>query len=212
MSSSEVFNKIRSLNGKSKSTNVTSLLVNDQLITLKEDIVEEFSNSFFKISSSENYKQSFLVYKRSIESNDICIPLNQTDVYNIPFSLIELQNALSDCKGSSAGPDMIHYDMIKNINSSDFVYLLDFYNKLFSTGTFPMNWRKAILIPILKKGKNPIHINNYRPISLTNCLCKILERMINKRLQWFLESNNKINTFQSGFRKHRSTIDNLLYL
>ena len=38
------------------------------------------------------------------------------------------------------------------------------------------------------------------------------ERMINKRLTWFLESNNHISRFQSGFRSDRSTTDNLVRL
>ena len=36
--------------------------------------------------------------------------------------------------------------------------------------------------------------------------------MINKRLTWFLESNNHITQFQSGFRSDRSTTDNLVRL
>ena len=36
--------------------------------------------------------------------------------------------------------------------------------------------------------------------------------MINKRLTWFLESNNHISRFQSGFRSDRSTTDNLVIL
>ena len=59
---------------------------------------------------------------------------------------------------------------------------------------------------------NPPLPNNYRPIALTSCLCKTLERMINKRLTWFLESNNHISRFQSGFRSDRSTTDNLVRL
>ena len=54
--------------------------------------------------------------------------------------------------------------------------------------------------------------NNYRPIALTSFLCKTLERMMNKRLTWFLESNNHISQFQSGFRFDRSTTENLVRL
>lgn len=52
---------------------------------------------------------------------------------------------------------------------------------------------------------------NYRPISLTNCTSRVLERMVNKRLNWFLKKNYILSNFQSGFRKNRSTVDNLAY-
>ena len=47
---------------------------------------------------------------------------------------------------------------------------------------------------------------------IIDCLCKTLKRMTNKRLIWFLESNNHILRFQSGFRSDRSTTDNLVRL
>ncbi|GBN64791.1 putative RNA-directed DNA polymerase from transposon X-element, partial [Araneus ventricosus] len=62
------------------------------------------------------------------------------------------------------------------------------------------------------KGKDPKNPSNYRPIALTCCLCKVLERMINRRLVHYLEANKYLHPFQSGFRKGRSTIDNLLAL
>ena len=67
-------------------------------------------------------------------------------------------------------------------------------------------------VPIPKPGKDPAEPNNYRPIALTSCLCKTLERMINKRLTWFLESNNNISRFQYGFRSDPSTTANLIRL
>ena len=68
----------------------------------------------------------------------------------------------------------------------------------------------CIIYGSLKRGKDPAEHNNYRPIALTSCLCKTLEIMINKRLNWFLESNNHISRLQSGFRSDRSTTDNLV--
>ena len=68
------------------------------------------------------------------------------------------------------------------------------------------------IIPIPKPGIDHAEPTNYRPIALTSCLCKTLERMINKRLVWYLESNNLITKFQSGFRAERSTNHNLIRL
>ena len=54
--------------------------------------------------------------------------------------------------------------------------------------------------------------SNYRPIALTSCICKIMERMINNRLVWYLERNNFITAVHSGFRKQCSTTDHLVRL
>jgi len=51
---------------------------------------------------------------------------------------------------------------------------------------------------------------SYCPIALTSCLYKTFERMVNERLVYYLESNGIINKYQSGFRKHRGTVDQLV--
>ena len=76
----------------------------------------------------------------------------------------------------------------------------------------PPSWKDATIIPIPKPGKDSTNATNYRPIALTSCVCKTLERMINARLLWFLESQNLITNFQSGFRSQRSTNDHLVRL
>ena len=68
------------------------------------------------------------------------------------------------------------------------------------------------MIPISKRGKDSKNLSNYRPISLTSCLCKTMERMINTRLVWFLEKNNILTKYQSGFRKGRTTTNPLIRL
>ena len=78
--------------------------------------------------------------------------------------------------------------------------------------SFPDEWRKAIIIPIPKPGKNHQDPSNYRPIALTSCLCKLIEKMVNKRLLWYLETEEKLSRYQCGFRKSRSTLDHLVRL
>jgi len=68
------------------------------------------------------------------------------------------------------------------------------------------------ITPVLKHGKDPCQPTNYRPISLTSVLGKLYEKILNKRLVWYLESNNLLNQHQYGFRKNRSTIHALLDL
>ncbi|GBO11682.1 RNA-directed DNA polymerase from mobile element jockey [Araneus ventricosus] len=102
--------------------------------------------------------------------------------------------------------------MIQHLSDESLHNLLFLYNRIWHERSFPSSWQQAIIIPVLKPRKEPSNPNNYRPIALTNCMCKILEKMANKRLVYYLETNGVLSPFQSGFRQGRSTIDNLLAL
>ena len=75
---------------------------------------------------------------------------------------------------------------------------------IWKTGNIPKSWKEATV-----DHTDPTY---YRPIALTSCICKTMERMINDRLTWLLEANNIITDYQSGFRRHRSTNDHLVRL
>ena len=91
-----------------------------------------------------------------------------------------------------------------------FFFFLDIFNSIWTTGVFPPSWRKAVISPIPKPGKDHSDPNNYRPIALTSCLCKTMERMVFDLFVWRLESINALGSVQCGFRKNRSTIDHLV--
>jgi len=76
----------------------------------------------------------------------------------------------------------------------------------------PSLWKKAILAPIMKANKDPMSTASYRPISLTSTMGKTMERIINARLNWLLETNNIIANEQAGFRTHRSTREHIVKL
>ena len=113
---------------------------------------------------------------------------------------------------NAIGPEEVHYQMLKHLPPKSLQALLDIFNDMWETGKFPESWELATIIPIPKPGKDHAEPNSYRPIALTSCLCKTVERMINVRLVWYLESNNLISPVQSGFRSERSTNDNLVRL
>ena len=75
------------------------------------------------------------------------------------------------------------------------------FNVIFETSDQPTSWSHAIIIPIPKQGKKEGDIASYRPISLTPYLCKINERILSLRLNWFLEKHNLISPLQTGLGK-----------
>ena len=89
---------------------------------------------------------------------------------------------------------------------------MQIYKASWKHGIVPQEWKKAILIPIHKPGKPKNSPSSYRPISLTSCLCKLLEWILNSRLMWFMEKERKFNDEQAGFRPCRSTEDQVMYL
>ena len=146
------------------------------------------------------------------ERENLNFQSRNNEKYNLLFKLSELKNSLDKSNDTTAGPDDIHYQILKHLPSDALETLLNIMNEIWRTGKFPEDWHKAVIIPIPKPGKDKTEATNYRPIALTSCICKTMERMINDRLVWFLESNNMISGIQAGFRKNYSTNDHLVRL
>jgi hypothetical protein len=83
------------------------------------------------------------------------------------------------------------------------------FQKSLSSGELPADWRDALVTPIYKKGE---HYNpaNYRPVSLTCVICKVMEHVIVSNIMEFLDSNQILTDRQHGFRKGRSCETQLL--
>ena len=77
--------------------------------------------------------------------------------------------------------------------------------------TFPNDCKIAKLKPLFKRGSKT-DPKNYRPISLLPLISKIIEKIIHDQTQNFLDKNNVIYRYQSGFRKFYSTDSCLSYL
>ena len=115
-------------------------------------------------------------------------------------------------KPRAPGPDGIHNNLLKHLLEDTLRFLKEILNKIWISADFPQQWRAATVIPIPKPNKDHTEPLSSRPIALTSCLCKVLERMINTRLIWYLEKYRILDRSQCGFRKHRSTTDHLVSL
>ena len=109
--------------------------------------------------------------------------------YTQPFTREELKKAIRCMKRKGAqGPDEIPPTFLKELGPRALDELLEIFNQSLSTASCPQVWRNAIIIPLLKAGKSAKDLASYRPISLTSCVVKLLERMIATRLYHLAET------------------------
>ena len=109
----------------------------------------------------------------------------------------------------SPGADTISPHILKEAKGELIKPLCSLFNKSLQDGSMPDEWKLANVTPIFKKGSKSSP-SNYRPISLTSVVCKILETLIRDKLANHLEENKLIKNTQHGFRNKRSCLTNLL--
>ena len=129
---------------------------------------------------------------------------------NITFLPNEIFEVLKRIKSSSSpGPDEINQRILKEVADAVALPLLLLFTKSMASGKIPNDWKKATVVPIFKSGtkKEPV---NYRPISLTSVVVKIMERVIKEKMMAHLVSNKLIGDSQHGFMPRKSTTTNLV--
>ena len=100
----------------------------------------------------------------------------------------------------------LNSSILKSSPNNVLVALSHIFNPSFSTGRFIDEFKMAKVFPVFKKGDSHV-LNNYRPISLLSSMSKILEKIMYRRLNGFLNHHNFFYDFQFGFRKKYSTSD-----
>lgn len=210
--SRRIWNMLKSMKNKGTNTQIQHIKQQDTLLTSEQEITEALAETFEKNSSQANCLPDFQQIREVQEKQHLSFHSHNQESYNLPFTIEELTTAIKNSHDTAAGPDNIHYQFLKHLTHNAQMTLLNCINEIWSSGKIPTSWKEATVIPIPKPGKDHQDTNNYRPIALTSCLCKTVERMVNHRLVWYLEKNKKINKFQSGFRKGRSTLDHLIRL
>ena len=133
------------------------------------EIFNGLGENFQKKSSSFNYNQQFQYIKEDKEIENLNFQSQNNEKY-ISLKLSELKNSLDKCNDTTAGPDKIHFQILKHLPFDALKTLLNIKNETWRTGKFPEDWHKAVIIPIPKQGKDKTEATNYRPIALTSCL------------------------------------------
>ena len=150
------------------------------------------------------------------------------DISSLPVADAKFQGAKSDYLGplvvtpelvakkikamkdnKSPGVDGIPPKLLMETVEQISIPLARVFNFSLKEGVVPFEWKEANIIPLFKKGSRN-KSENYRPVSLTSVICKLLERLIKDHMVEFLVKHKLLNSSQHGFLKARSCLTNML--
>lgn len=135
---------------------------------------------------------------------------NRTKVFNIPQILAkDLRKFIGYSKSSSVGPDGISRRIVEISLPFTMNFILHMFNFSIQHRIYPSEWKDSFIRPIPKIA-NPKTCSDYRPIALTCFLSKLLEKIVSVHMINFLETNKRLNVFQSSFRRFMSAETALL--
>ena len=186
-------------------------------LKVREGISDLIDNEGNKISSNEG--------KADILNEFFCSVFTQERLDDIPmcenrnpeislnsvfFTKEEVKKKLKGLDASkSGGPDEINAGILKELSDVIAEPIASLFNKSMKEGKLPGQWKEANVTPLFKKG-DKTKTNNYRPVSLTCILCKVMEAIIRDKMMTYFEEHNYLSEFQHGFVPHRSCTTNLL--
>ena len=145
-------------------------------------------------------------------SDDEPPPKENSGIYEISDieineqTVIDSIGRLREC--SAPGPDKVANKMLIELQSELAKPLAVLFRKSLNESRIPDDWRLSNVTPVYKKGSKS-DPGNYRPVSLTSNVCKLMERVINSSLGEYL-NKYVIENSQHGFRKGRSCQTNLI--
>ncbi len=193
------------LNKKPKTTHVTQLNVDDQVITGDTNIADCFNQYF----SSIGCKLSNNVQNINVDPMTFVTPTESSFHFSC-ISVQEIFDALNQLNlRKSPGLDGISVRLLKDTSDVIAQPLANIFNLSPQTAIFPDEWKIAKVSPVFKEG-NKTDCGNYRPISVISVVAKLFEGLVYNQLRTFIADNSILVEQQSGFRSQHSTETALL--
>jgi len=204
----EIFNRFRRAS-RSYEEQIPTIVVDGKVLRDRASQTRAFNDYFSKAGEERpqdkfdnNFKEDV---EREIRSRNTNLDLEVHSDGSRSITEGEVKQAVRRMGTHKApGPDGIHPLFIKQGGSFMVKSLTFIFNASFSQGRLPRMWKLAYITPIPKK------IGSHRPISLLSIPGKLQDRIIAERITFQAEQNSWFGSFQGGFRRGRSTTDQLL--
>ena len=94
--------------------------------------------------------------------------------------------------------DNITNEMINSSDRNMIEHLQALFNNIMESGYYPTSWNQGLICSIYKLGKKDVP-NNYRGITLSNCLGKLFNTILYNRLQNEIQKSIVLSPAQAGF-------------
>ena len=166
---------------------------------MAEELNAFFASSFTR-ENTENITSSSVKFKGDSEEK-------LTDI-NITPELVR-KHLLKLKRNKSPGPDNISSSLLLDICDYISEPLILIFNMSIHLKQVPADWKHANVTLIFKKGDKS-DPGNYRPISLTSQICKVLESILRDNIVNHLSTHTLLLKSQHGFTKGKSCLTNLL--
>ena len=159
---------------------------------------------------NQQYTSSFTDEDTSNIPNIPPKPLSTPKLNSFTVTEEQVLKELKDLKpNKSPGIDGLHPRVLREIADEIAKPLTIIFQKSLNATELPQHWLQAIITPIFKKGSKSSP-ENYRPVSLTCILCKILEKLVVKTIIQHIKENELATLRQHGFTPGKSVTTNLL--
>lgn len=143
-----------------------------------------------------------------VQSFRLCTPNISDDVL---VTKSQISDVIKKLKARKApGIDGVNNKCLKYLPKKSLKFLTVIFNSCLKQGYFPLDFKKAKIIPVRKPNKPADSPSSYRPISLLSSIGKIFEKIINEKLLFFIESSGIFPNHQFGFRKEHNTVQSLV--
>ena len=173
---------------------------NNRLHNLIETDSNKLRDEIHLFKSSQRHLTHFS------QNNSATSPTGAVEAFNLFTNVPQIAKTLRKIKGkTSTGIDGIPNITLKNLPARTIIQYTILFNNMINNIHYPDRWSTAIVIPILKKDKDPEKSASYRPISLLPNISKIFETIINSALHHHCQQHEIIPPQQFGFRHRHST-------
>ena len=188
--------------GRSKPNLTKVFSINGQETSDPVEIADHFNSHFSTIG---NKMVERFTHTRRDDFKQYMGHPSKTSMFLAPTTAFEVQNILKSFRPkTSCGIDGIPFKVIRMMPWNCICALAHIFNCSLQSGKYIDQFKLSKVMPLFKKG-NAKDVKNYRPISLLPAFSKILEKIMYKRLNHFLDQKNFFYSQQFGFRQNHST-------